>query len=161
MGLIASVMLLAAGQAELPVFEFRGITAGVPADASALKRCTKDKEIEGAKSCFATRDVVAGVTAMTLVGYYQDKLSYVAIESDRSNYGEIARAFREKYGSPCETKTEPWKSRGGVTQDNSIAIWCFKTGKLKLEAIGSSLTKMVASYEDENKTPAAKPKVDF
>lgn len=47
------------------------------------------------------------------------------------------------------------------TFDNSYAIWCFKTGKLKLEQLGPSLKYGSVMYTDDFKAPSKETPKDF
>jgi len=146
---------------DLPNFEFRGITAGVPVDEKTTKGCKGRDDLEGYRSCVTLSDSLAGVGASTVVSYYNGKLSSVYLTSSQGNYRTIADAFKQKYGKPCDVRQEEWKSRGGVTIENTIVTWCFKSGRLQLNEVGGKLGEMSASYSDDNEPPRPQPKVDF
>lgn len=150
----------------LPVFTFKAARAGEVMDPSAVGECAPDRDgIAGKLKCEGSDPVVAGLKLLVAPAYYfyNGRLTSMLFLFDRdgTNYLTLRSGFESKYGAPCSTATEEWQSRGGTTVDNATATWCFKTGKLKLEAIGPSLKYGVVSYTDDFDAPTKATPVDF
>jgi len=147
-----------------PAFEFKGITAGQPADMSLLNACHSADNAQ--TQCSFKDGAVAGInnTLPPTVYLYDNKISTMLylFSAKGTDFLTISAALQAKYGPPCKTETQPWQSRAGAHYDNAVLTWCFKTGKLELEQLSTSLDYGDLIYTDDvNKPPTAAPKVDF
>ena len=142
----------------LPVFDFKGFVAGEVVSAKALKDCD---DRNGEISCRNKFDKIAGVFADTRIRFAHGKLSSVYATADRAFYPAFRDAFAAKYGKPCKVEATTLKNSYGAEFERHTQIWCFATGKLYLEDIGSNLSQLTFGYMDDNQPPKKEPKIDF
>jgi hypothetical protein len=178
--IIASLILCSAGvaappknagaaksvAASLPAFTFKNARAGVVMDPNSVGKCSpSDDRIAGKLSCGGADSVVAGVNLLLAPTYYfyNGRLTMMLFlyDNDGVNFLTFRQAFEEKYGPPCNSSTEKWQNRAGSTFDNPVVIWCFSTGKLKLEQLGPSLKYGSVTYTDEFNAPSKDTPKDF
>lgn len=131
----------------LPVFSFRGVTAGVPVQRASLDRC--DQGNSGMTMCGATDDEVAGVRAKVLTFFHDSKLSAVLVESRPANYRALRQAARATYGQPCRQGSERRTNAARGAFEVPVTTWCFATGKLTLRQHGVRVEGAELFYEDE------------
>jgi hypothetical protein len=150
----------------LPAFSFKQAQAGETMDPSAVGKCSPtDDGVPEKLECRGSDPMVAGIHLLLAPSYYfyNSRLTSMLFlyDNDGANFLTLLGAFRDKYGTPCNTAMEKWQNRAGSTFDNSTATWCFKTGKLKLEQIGPSLKYGVVTYTDQYDAPSKGTPKDF
>ena len=157
--LAAALLAAAAANPSTPAFEFRGVTAGAATGFKKRGFCT-DKNGEGACLEKAVED--AGVPLIDLVTTrYEDKLTSIYATFKTGHFQTLLEASKAKYGTPCDTRAEPWQSRMGAKTQSAVVSWCFKTGVLELESVGARLDEGRFVYADQWQPPKAAPKVVF
>lgn len=147
-----------------PAFDFKGITAGEPADMSLLRGC--NAKPSGETQCYFRDAAVAGITEMLAPSVYlYDGKPYMMIylfNNRGTNFLTLLSALRERYGAPCRTETKVWQNRAGAKIDNEVVTWCFKTGELELVQLSSSIQYGHLTYTDDvHGVPSKGPTVDF
>jgi hypothetical protein len=170
--LIGAALLMAAGPAEaqrrgsapaaqLPVFEFKGVTAGQPVDRSLLTSC---KSGEAGLHCYFRDSTVAGVKHLLAPAVYlnNEKLSMMIFLFEREHHLTLMSALTQRYGKPCKSEQKQWRNGAGAVLPNPTHTWCFATGELVLTGISSRLRNSDLVYTDTaNRAPARSAPVDF
>lgn len=145
----------------LKPFEFRELMSGRNFDLNSpgFKKCKKSpKEIE----CTELFDRVASIPAITIYKIRGRQLSEFILSTDRENFASLVLAFREKYGSPCETSLRTVQNRIGNSFESAELVWCFQSGKMRVSEIGSRITHSIAIYKDDaNRDIISAPNIDF
>jgi len=162
-GLELAALLLAAASPEPtnpPAFEFHGLVAGEALPEKELGGCRADRET-GGQSCLKFWTVAGLAPDFLSLQAYQGRMTMFLGQIKRSDLPALRDAFRAKYGEPCKTATQEWQSRIGVKITGETLVWCFATGKLVLNEVGTHIDKSSFIYEDDWQPPKAAPKVDF
>lgn len=129
-----------------PAFTFRDWHARDEhqSDDPRLAQCVP---IPAGKACTFTDNRIAGVEARQ-IGAAFGRNGLFALEAKfPSGHGDtVLAALRQRYGSPCETKTErPRQLMTGKVIPRTIAVWCFKDGRATFSSITASRSE--ASFE--------------
>jgi hypothetical protein len=151
----------------LPVFVFKGMTAGQPVSEGIFSSCSDEQG--GERRCSFPQHDIAGVVSIfpTVGGWnyaklYDGKLSSTEFVADGDSFAKMLAALVTRYGEPCKTETPKWQSKGGATFDNTVVTWCFRTGHLVLTRMDFQRDYMSLRYrDDESVPPAEKPRIDF
>lgn len=144
-----------------PAFEFKGQRFDQPVDMALpeFKLCRPAGAAE--LSCRAYAAII-GTFATLDYKIYRGKAYYLSVTIPRSAYGQAVAAFSTKYGKPCEIAQMPWQNALGMSQPNTLTMYCMRTGKLVAFAIGEQVDQARAVYiDDANAPPDAPRKVDF
>lgn len=153
--------------APLPLFDFKGMTAGEPVSESIFTSCSGDED--GTRSCSFADKQIAGISpiypdygSFSRATLYNGKLTGIEFIAEGEGFGKVLEALVARYGPPCKTETPKWQSKAGATFDNSVLTWCFRTGQLTLSQMDFKRDYMGLRYSDtQNRPPAQKPKIDF
>jgi len=68
---------------------------------------------------FITTTLISDLT----YSFYKGRLYQISMHYFSSNYAGIARAFRQKYGDPSQTKTEAFQNAYGATWSGDVLYW--------------------------------------
>ncbi len=164
-GIELTALLLAAASpnpelANLQAFEFQGLVAGEQLPEKELRGCRKERDT-GEQVCLKFRSFAGIFPEFLSLHAYEGRMSMFLGQTKRSDYTTLRDAFKAKYGEPCKTDTQDWQSRMGVKITGESLTWCFSTGKLNLNEVGTHIDKSAFIYQDDWQPPKAAPKVDF
>ena len=144
---------------DFPTFEFKGVKAGEVVDTSVAGQC---KMYDRTLSCIHPDDAVASAPVGDIsFRFYENRLISMEFVFQNSGFSLIKTGFQTKYGQPCSTKNLKWQNQMGAVLDNPIFVWCFKTGKLHLQARGERSNVGSVFYEDDFQPPSQAVPIDF
>lgn len=149
----------------LAPFSFKSIEAGIETDPHKVGECNISNGDPNKLTCDGYDPEVAGINLLVAPKYdfYQLKLTsmFFIYPNRGANFATFADAFTQKYGPACKREVSKWRNSMGAVLDNPTFTWCFSTGQLTLQAIGTDIRYGLAIYEDKNSAPTARAKVDF
>jgi PDZ domain len=120
---------------DLPLFEFKGVTAGDIIDLATVGKCEPIRGNDRLMRCIPSDRSVAGPSEAieSLVLIFQDnKLATMGYVFFRSRFATVFDAFSQKYGTPCRVEQRMWQNIAGAVFPNNVFFWCFSTGELEL-----------------------------
>ncbi|MGE0668937.1 MAG: hypothetical protein AB7O49_20485 [Sphingomonadales bacterium] len=162
-GAISLIVVLSSasvfGRTDAPMFEFKEVKAGEAVDTSVAGDC---KNHGLTLDCVHPDGTVAGAPVGDIAfRFYEERLISMDFVFQNSGFYDIRTAFLRKYGQPCSEKNKEWRNQMGAVLDNVLLTWCFRTGKLQLQARGERSNVGNVSYKDIFQPPSQPVPIDF
>jgi hypothetical protein len=158
--LVSAAMTAGASAApSLPMFEFKGVRAGAPADLHPF-RCKRPRP-DGIVDCKPRNAAVAGIPSVPMViSFHRGLLSSMFLEVPWADFHTLEAAFTEKYGPPTTVEHPRWDGATGPVA-NTVETWRFGTGRLTLTQDAGDGEFAEAVYAEDAAPTPSRPVVDF
>jgi hypothetical protein len=148
---------------KLPVFDFKGVTAGQTIDPKTLGACEAEAK-PGELKCRLHDTTVAGIASTDgpMMSFYNGRLTALHYEFSVHDFIQLESALHAKYGPSCRTEHTKYENELGSTLVNLVEAWCFASGDLILSAMDSGPETGALDYADTlAKAPTNTAHVDF
>jgi len=90
-----------------------------------------------------------GVAARSIqADFYDDRLAKITIKLTPGDVSTVVLALTEKFGKPTLIESPMFKTRGGLTETNTITTWKIGTGQIVASRFADAINSASVQYTD-------------